>query len=287
MKGDRSIFGFFLFGCMVTVVFILYPAYYAIELSFYSSTSLISQGDWVGLDNYRAVLASDDFWSAFGNGLVFAGTAIFLQVVLGIGIAMLLNAKIPAQSLVRGIAILPYLLPTVVVALVFKWMLNGATGVLTRAGELLGFGTINWFETPEAAMLSVIVLSVWIWTPFVVVSVLAGLQSISQDLYAAAEVDGATVWQQFWHITLPQLRPVLTVVVLLRGIWMFNKFDIVWLMTEGGPLRATEHLPILAYRMAFQQFDIGQGAAVATISFLMLSVVVLIYFKFFPLEEKS
>ncbi|MEM6901882.1 MAG: sugar ABC transporter permease [Pseudomonadota bacterium] len=287
MKGDRTIFGFFLFGCLVTAVFILYPAYYAIELSFYQSTSLVSQGEWVGLDNYRAVLASDDFWNAFDNGLFFAGFAILLQVVLGIGIAMLLNAAIPAQSIVRGVAILPYLLPTVVVALVFKWMLNGATGVLTRFGEMLGFGTINWFETPDAAMLSVIVLSVWIWTPFVVVSVLAGLQSIPQELYAAAKVDGATAWQQFWHITLPQLRPVLTVVVLLRGIWMFNKFDIVWLMTQGGPLRSTEHLPILAYRMAFERFDLGQGAAIATISFLMLSAVVLVYFKFFPLEEKS
>lgn len=287
MNGDRTIFGFFFFGCAVTVIFILYPAYYAIELSFFASQSLIDQGEWVGLQNYAEVLNDENFWNALRNGFVFAGSAIVLQVVLGLGIAMLLDATIPAKPVVRGIAILPYLLPTVVVALTFKWMLDGATGVLTRAGEILGFGTVNWFETPEAAMLSVIVLSVWIWTPFVVVSILAGLQSINQDLYSAAKVDGASPWQRFWHVTLPQLAPVLTVVVLLRGIWMFNKFDIVWLMTQGGPLRSTEHLPILAYRQAFQQFDLGNGAAVATISFLILSTIVLIYFRFFPLDDKD
>lgn len=286
MRSDAIILGFFVLGCIVTGVFILYPAFYAIQLSFFDSPSVIARGDFVWFGNYLRVLDNPDFWNALGNGFVFAGLSIVLQIGLGIGIAMILNSAIPAKSVVRGIAILPYLLPTVVVALTFSWMMQ-SNGVLTVGGEMIGLGTINWFETPNAAMASIILLSVWIWTPFVVVSILAGLQSIPQDLYSAAKVDGANALQRFWHITLPQLRPVLTVVVLLRGIWMFNKFDIVWLMTKGGPLQATEHLPILAYREAFTRFDMGSGAAIATLSFLILSAIVFVYFYFFPIEERE
>jgi len=126
---------------------------------------------------------------------------------------------------------------------------------------------------------------VWIWTPFVVTCVLAGLQSIPSQLYEAARVDGAGVLKQFWHITLPGLRSVLIVVILLRGIWMFNKFDVIWLLTKGGPLNETETLPTLAYRKAFLEFDLGGGAAVATVSFLMLACIILIYLRFFPIDE--
>ena len=115
---------------------------------------------------------------------------------------------------------------------------------------------------------------------------LAGLQSVPEELYEAAKVDGANARQRFWHITLPQLKSVLTVVILLRTIWMFNKFDIVWLMTAGGPMHGTEHLPILAYRKAFEAYDIGAGAAVSTLSFIILSVAVMIYFWKFPIDEK-
>jgi multiple sugar transport system permease protein len=120
----------------------------------------------------------------------------------------------------------------------------------------------------------------------VTICVLAGLQTIPPALYEAAKVDGAGPVARFLHVTLPQLKPVLTVVVLLRAVWMFNKFDIIWLLTRGGPLGATEHLPILAYKRAFSLFDVGGGAAVATVSFLVLMTVVTIYIRLFPLEEK-
>ena len=285
--GDGAIYGLFFFGLAVTAVVIIYPAFYAIELSFQRVESFISEPEWVGLDNYVRVLADPEFWSALRRGVVFAGTTIVLQVVLGIAIAMLLDAAIPFKRLVRGVAILPYLLPTLIVALVFRWMLNDPIGIFTVAADNLGFGVIDWFGTPGRAMALVIAVSVWIWTPFVTVAVLAGLQSIPETLYEAAKVDGASAWQRFWHITLPQLSPVLTVIVLLRAIWMFNKFDIIWLLTGGGPLQGTEHLPILAYRKAFQSYDVGMGATVSTISFLILTVGVLIYFKMFPLDTKD
>jgi multiple sugar transport system permease protein len=199
---------------------------------------------------------------------------------------MVLNQRFFGQRLVRGLATLPYLLPTVVVALTFQWMTDGSFGLVTVLARDLGFGTIPWFELPWTAMMSVIFASVWLWTPFVTICVLAGLQTIPPALYEAARVDGAGALARFWHITLPQLKPVLTVVVLLRAIWMFNKFDIIWLLTRGGPLGATEHLPILAYKKAFSLFDVGGGAAVATVSFLILTALVSLYFRLFPLEEK-
>jgi multiple sugar transport system permease protein len=144
---------------------------------------------------------------------------------------------------------------------------------------------INWFESPGAAMTSVILVSVWMWTPFVTTCFLAALQTVPTSLYEAAKVDGTTAVQRFFHITLPMLKPILTVVVLLRAIWMFNKFVVIWLLTMGGPIGSTEHLAILSYRRAFSLFDIGGGAAIATISFAILSVAVFIYFRIFPLED--
>lgn len=287
MPGDRVLYALFLFAIALTGVLILYPAYHALELSFHRLESFISTPEWVGLDNYATVLQMGDFWWALLRGIVFAGSAIVLQIVLGIGFALLLDSRIPGKALFRGVAVLPYLLPTVVVALTFQWMLDGSVGILTEVARALGFDYIPWGEDPTVAMVTVVVISVWIWTPFVTLACLAGLQSIPEELYEAARVDGASPWQQFWHVTLPQLRPVLLVVLLLRAIWMFNKFDIVWLMTKGGPQQATEHLPILAYRQAFDAYDVGVGATVSAISFLLLSASILVYFRFFPLDEKE
>lgn len=143
----------------------------------------------------------------------------------------------------------------------------------------------DWGANPATAMGVIVMVSVWIWTPFVVTCVLAGLQGIPAQLYEAAHVDGASAWKQFWHITLPGLRSVMIVVILLRGIWMFNKFDVVWLLTKGGPLNETETLPTLAFRRAFVEFNLGGGAAVATMSFLLLAIVILVYLRLFPIDE--
>ena len=287
MRGESVLYSIFGVAIALTALLILYPAYHALELSFQDLDSFISKPVWIGLKNYTDVLAMPEFWAALGRGLIFSGATIALQIVLGIGFAMLLDAAIPAKPLVRGLAVLPYLLPTIIVALTFQWMLDSTVGVFTQGVRLFGYSYIPWGESAGAAMTVVIVLSVWIWTPFVTLAFLAGLQAVPGELYEAARVDGATAWQRFWHITLPQLRPVLTVVLLLRAIWMFNKFDIIWLTTRGGPLQGTEHLPILAYRKTFELYQVGQGAAVSAISFLILSAFILVYFYFFPLDEKE
>jgi multiple sugar transport system permease protein len=272
-------------GLLVTLALIVAPVVYAISLSFYKLDSFVGDPTWVGFDNYIAVVKLPEFWQALWNGVVYSFGSIVLQVVLGIGFALVLNEVFPGRNFIRGLSILPYLLPTVVVVLTFKWMVDGSIGIITHAVEAMGLPPINWFESPGAAMTSVILVSVWMWTPFVTTCFLAALQTVPTSLYEAAKVDGTTAVQRFFHITLPMLKPILTVVVLLRAIWMFNKFDVIWLLTQGGPIGSTEHLAILSYRRAFSLFDIGGGAAIATISFAILSVAVFIYLRIFPLED--
>lgn len=286
MSSKATIYSFLMVGLLVTLVLIVAPVAYAISLSFYRLDSFVGTPTFVGLDNYVAILKLPEFWRALWNGLIYSGGSIVLQVVLGIGFALILNETFPGRNFIRGLSILPYLLPTVVVILTFKWMVDGSIGVLTKAIASAGLPPVDWFESSGAAMASVILVSVWMWTPFVTTCFLAALQTVPISLYEAARVDGTTAVQRFFHITLPMLKPILTVIVLLRAIWMFNKFDVIWLLTRGGPVGSTEHLAILSYRHAFNLFDIGGGAAIATISFAILSVAVFFYFRVFPLEDE-
>ena len=286
VNSKATIYSFLGVGMAVTLALIVAPVVYAVSLSFYRLDSFVGTPQWVGLGNYIAVLSRPEFWSALTSGLIYSFGSIVLQLVLGIGFALVLNEVFPGRNFVRGLSILPYLLPTVVVVLTFKWMVDGSIGIITAGIAALGLPPVNWFESPGAAMTSVIFVSVWMWTPFVTTCFLAALQTVPASLYEAARVDGTTAVQRFFHITLPMLKPILTVVVLLRAIWMFNKFDVIWLLTRGGPVGATEHLAILSYRHAFSLFDIGGGAAIATISFLILSAVVFVYFRLFPLETE-
>ena len=283
-KDRHIIIPFLTPGVLITFFFIVVPFFMAIRLGFYHMESYISPPKFVGFANYIQIFHESSFWNALKNGFVYGFISIALQVSIGIGIALILNETFKGKSFIRGLTLLPYILPTVVVALTWQWMLDGSIGVITHAVNKLGLGKVNWLETPTLAMFTVIMVSVWTWTPFVTTCFLAALQTIPLDLMDAAKVDGTTSWQRFFYITLPILKPILVIIILLRGIWMFNKFDIIWIMTKGGPLGATEHLPILTYQKAFQTYDIGGGTAVATISFVILFVIVFIYLKIFPIE---
>lgn len=285
MVQDRRIVALFIGSISLLAFIIGGPLIYAVMLSFYSARSFMSEPEWVGLSNYIKVLQDPLFWNSLTNGLTIALSSIVLQVVLGVGIAMVLNKRFLGQTIARSIAILPYFLPTVVACLVAQWILEPNYGLVKTALASIGVGMLDWSSHAFTAKGTIILVSVWLWTPFVVTCVLAGLQTIPTQLYEAARVDGAGAWTQFWHITIPGLRSVLIVVILLRGIWMFNKFDLIWLLTKGGPLNQTETLPTLAYRKSFIEYNLGGGAAVATISFLLLSGVILIYLRLFPIDD--
>jgi multiple sugar transport system permease protein len=269
--------------------FIFFPVAYSVYLSFTDSHALYPDYEYVGFANYPRLLAEPEFWASAWNGTVWSVSTILLQLVLGVGIAMILNESFPGRGLVRGIALFPYVVPTIVTILVWKWMLNATYGTVNYF--LTSLGLVRdpvVFLSPRWIMVSLIVIGVWQFFPFVVISVLARLQTIDLELYEAAEIDGANAWRRFLHITLPALRYVLFVVILLRTFFMFTKFDMPWLMSEGGGLGAPiQNLPIMAFRRAFGFLQAGEAAAISVMLFAMLIAFTIVYFRVFRRESEA
>lgn len=266
---------------------LLYPLAYGVWMSFFQRHLLDPEGTWVGLTNYVWLLTNREFWEALWHSVVWAGATVSFQVMLGTFAALLLHEPFRGRSLVRGLVLFPYMTPVVSVVLVWMLLYNALYGVLNYL--LLRLGVIErplaWLAHPDTALWSVILVGTWKYFPFVVVMVLARLQVIPQELYEAARVDGAGPLARFLAITLPQLRDVLVVVALLRTIWMFNNFEVVFLLTGGGPLRSTMTLPILVYEQAFGLYDVGRGSAVAVAMFLILVGVMRLYLRLVSREE--
>lgn len=267
---------------------LLYPVGYGVWLSFFKKHSFFPEQRFVGLANYVYLLHDPDFWISLWHGTVYSVSTISLQIVLGIIAALLLNEAFLGRNLVRGVILFPYLIPTVVAIILWKWLLNNQFGLVNALLITLGLieTPISWMGK-DYIMISLIIISVWQFFPFVVLSVLARLQTIPPELYEAAAVDGAGVCSRFIYVTLPQLKKVLFIVILLRSIWMFTKFDTVWLLTQGGGAeRYIRTLPVYAYMRTFMYYQAGLGAAIAVVMFGILILVTLLYFKLFRGEEE-
>ncbi|MGD9923177.1 MAG: carbohydrate ABC transporter permease [Variibacter sp.] len=263
----------------VLAVFSIYPTVSSVWLSLHAKHVFEPTSTFVGLQNYLTLLKSEDFWLSLSNGVIFGAATVSLQLLLGIGTALLLQNRFRGRGFVRGLVLLPFVVPTIVAVLIWKWMLNDLYGVVNLTLVRLGIisDPILWFASPSLAMATVIFINVWLFFPFITIHALARLQMIPAELYDAARVDGAGALQRFHHVILPQLRSTILLVVFIRFIWQFNKFDSVWLLTEGGPLGATQTLPLLAYLKAFGEYQLGLGAAVATSIFLILSGCAVLY----------
>jgi multiple sugar transport system permease protein len=265
----------------------IYPVGYGVWISFFDKHALFPQERFVGLANYVYLLHDDQFWASLWNGVVYAGTTIVLQVVLGVVAALVLHEAFPGRNVVRGLVLFPYMIPTVVAVILWKWLLNNQFGLVNYGLVELGLvdQPISWMGH-SYIMLSLIFISVWQFFPFVVLAVLARLQTIPDELHDAAKVDGASALRRLVHVTLPQLQAVLFITVLLRGIWMFTKFDTVWLITQGGGAeKYVRTLPVYAYLRTFNYYQAGMGAAVATVMFLILVVATVIYFRIYRREQ--
>ena len=266
---------------LLFMALILYPLGQSLVLSLHRTSTLTLQSRFVGLDNFRVLLADPEFIQAFVNTLIWTAGAVTLQLVCGVGMALLLHGSLVGRSLARGIVLFPYLLPTAVAVLVWRWLFNDLYGYVNYV--LLSAGLVDhplaWLSRMPDAMVSVILVGAWKFFPFVVIAVLARLQSIPDALYEAARVDGASRFAQFRDITLPQIAGVLSIVVLLRAIWDFKEFDLIYLMTGGGPAGGTETMPILVYRQAFQLLNFGRGAAVSVAMLLFMLLFFLVYFR--------
>jgi multiple sugar transport system permease protein len=255
------------------------PLGYSLWSSFLIDT--LGTPEFVGLRNYVEILTSGKFFFYLWNSVVFAVSTTVLSLVVGLLFALVVNRALFGGGTLRTLMVFPYLLPTVVVAYLWQFLLNQNLGLVNRILLDLGLITtpIAFFGSVSMAMPSVITASVWKWGSFAFFIILANLQTIPDEYFERARVQGASQWQQFRDITFPHLRGAILLILLVRGIWMFNKFDIIWLTTRGGPAGATTTLPIRVYDLAIRLGRFGQATTLAIIMFLLLSVVGVVYLK--------
>jgi ABC-type sugar transport system permease subunit len=248
--------------------------------STFSIHTLTRARRFVGADNYLWLAQDPGVRAALGRSLVWTAGTVLGQVLVALGLALLLNRQIAGRGLYRTLVLFPYIVPTVVAALIFRFMLEPTVGIvnyLLQAGGLIA-APQAWLATPSTAMTAVILIGIWKHMPFMVVLLLGRLQAVPTELYEAARIDGSNAWQELRHITLPWLLPVLTVAMLLRTIWAFNEFDIIYLLTSGGPLTATTTMPLIIRQIAFSTLDMGKASAVALAMCVMLLGAVGLYF---------
>ena len=266
----------------------LFPAVYNVILAFQKLSPYESPGDavWVGLSNFTAIFTAQQTTQAAWNTAFWLTTVtVAIRLVLGMGLALLLQSKVVARWKLRGVCrtavLVPWMIPPVVAVACWKWMLDANTGVLNQV--LVGLGIVPrgvaFLADTSTVWWSVIAIVVWRELPFVVIVLMAGLQSIPQDQYEAASLDEAGSWKSFLHVTLPNLRPVLAVVISLTVIQTFNNFVYVWLSTGGGPGTYTQVLATQLYSAAFIGNNRGQGAAIGILLSLVMAVFALVYFR--------
>ena len=266
----------------------VYPVAEAVRLAFYDHNPLRpEESTFAGLANFREIWDDPLFWQSFRQAATWTAYSIVAQTVIGVALALLLHLPLRGISVFRGLLLFPYIVPTVVIALVLQWMLNAEIGVVNWA--LRGAGLIDenvyWLSTPSMAMASTVFLNVWKYTPFVTICVLARLQTIPLELYDAAKVDGAGTLRRFVDITLPQLAEVLTVVVIFRTIWTFNKFEEIYLLTKGGPGTSTFNLAIYSFEQSVANLRMGVGAATGVVMMFLLFAGSLVYMRVFRFAE--
>jgi ABC-type sugar transport system permease subunit len=265
---------------MVLLVFALvaYPFCYAVYLSLTQKYVGVPPV-FVGLENYIRLSSDGFFQRAVANSFIFTFSSVAFKLMLGVGMALVLTSNIRFRSFFTGVLLIPWVAPTVVSALNFLWIFDGSLGVLNyllvKVFRILPQG-VGWLSEPGTAMASVIGVNVWRGFPFFGISFLAGMKAIPGELYEAAAVDGASALQRFRHVTLPGIRNIVIIVVLLSTIWTFNDFAIVYILTKGGPGGATQVLPVFAYEMAFGAQRLGEAIAVALYMLPALAAVIIV-----------
>ena len=272
---------------LLILLLVAYPfvmaVYFALSNSFIGRPS-----HFVGIRNFVGLWDSDAFRQTFQNAFVFTGAAVGIKLVLGITLALLLNQQLWWKRLIRGTVLLPWVIPTALSTLGWWWMFNSLYSVVNWTGIALGLMDPpgpNWLGQKYYAMSAVIAVNVWRGLPFFAICILAGLVSIPRELYEAAEADGAGPMGRFWHITLPLLKPVLAIVVLFSTIFTFSDFNIVYVLTHGGPINSTHLFATLARQIGLESGQIGQGAAISLYLFPVLVFVVWVQLRFVRRQE--
>ncbi|MEC0753296.1 sugar ABC transporter permease [Bacillus haynesii] len=282
---------FYLFPAVLFMLALIgYPLIYNMILSFQnvSLTNISSQDiSFIGIDNYERLAQDKVFWASLKNTLLYTAGSVVFQFAIGFLLALFFSMKFRLAPFLRGLMMVSWLIPLTVTALLFKFMMASNEGVFNQL--LLSWGMIDnpipWLSDPNIAIWSVIIANIWVGIPFNMLLISAGLSSLPEDVYESASLDGANAFQKFIHLTLPLLRPVITVVMMLGFIYTFKVFDLVFVMTGGGPVHATEVLSTVSYRYSFDEFQFSMGAASANVLFFILLLVSLVYLRLIKKDE--
>jgi multiple sugar transport system permease protein len=267
---------------LFTVFVLVYPLIQNLINSLRHVSLIKGGGGWAGLQNFENVFTDGLFWLAFRNTVIYAVAGTLFAVVIGLGFALLLNIKMGRiNNVAAALYTIPWVISPVVAGFAWKWLLNDNFGIVNH--WLSGAGIITpgttWLGDPHTALLCVIVARVWQFYPFAMVMYLAGLQAIPLEQYEAASVDGASSFRRFFHITIPNLRSVTSVLLLLGVIWSFNDFNMVFVMTRGGPINSSMVLPVLVREFSFVHFDLGKGSALSIVIFTLLVSLSFLYLR--------
>jgi multiple sugar transport system permease protein len=277
---------FMLPAASILLLFLSYPLGLGIWMGF-TDARIGRPGVFIGLENYFSLFDDDVFWLSVFNTIVYTVVATVAKFGLGLWLALLLNHALPFKAIIRAIVLLPYIVPTVLSAIVFWWIYDPQFSIVSWSLHRMGLidQFIDFLGVPWHARWSVIVANVWRGIPFVAICLLAGLQTISPSLYEAAALDGANAWQRFRHVTVPMLMPILAVVLTFSVLFTFTDFQLIYAITRGGPLNATHLMATLAFQRAIPGGDLGQGAAISTamIPFLVAATL----FSYYGLQRRK
>jgi multiple sugar transport system permease protein len=290
LRTNRNWLGFWFMvpAAAFLILFLAYPLGLGVWLSF-TDARIGRSGEFIGLENYRWLAGDGVFWLSVFNTMLYTVVASAIKFAVGLYLAMLLNRHMPFKAIIRAVVLIPFIVPTVLSAVAFWWIFDTQFSILTwmlqRVGFIADTFQINWLGDATMARASVIFANIWRGVPFIAITLLAGLQTVSPSLYEAAVIDGATRWQMFRYITYPMLTPIIAVVMTFSVLFTFTDFQLIWVLTRGGPFNTTHLMATLSYQRAILGGYLGEGAAIATamIPFLLAAIM----FSWFGLQRRK
>jgi multiple sugar transport system permease protein len=282
LKRDKVTAMYFILPTMLLIGGLLFfPIGKAFVDSLYKSTLVLVKPQFVGFGNYIKIVTTDVFWQVLWHSVVWTVVVITFQFLIGLGSALLLDKYFPGRNVIRGIIILPWIIPGVIAGMLWVLLYDPQLGMINRILYELGIikSYVTWLADKNTALFAVIFVAIWKGFPFSALMYMAALQGVSQELIDAATIDGAGKWGQFFYVIIPAISPVIRITLLLTAIWTFNYFEIIYVMTRGGPGNSTHIFPTYIYNVGFKQFRFGLAASYALITFVMLLIFSLRYMK--------
>ncbi|MBL7005720.1 MAG: sugar ABC transporter permease [Spirochaetia bacterium] len=289
-KAQRIYIWFLLPGLVYVLLFVVYPIVFNVQLSFQNVTALnirAPRKPYIGLDNYVQVFTDPELPGILLNTLAFTIGSIAFQFAIGFAIALFLQKQFPLRDLFRSLIMIGWVLSPIVVGTIWRWMLNSDFGLLNFILQWIGVidTNISWLPQPKTAMTGVVMANIWLGVPFNMMLLTGGLANLPESVYESATIDGANRFQQFFKITIPLIRQTIAATIMLGFIYTLKVFDLIWVMTNGGPVNATTTMPVWSYRASFVLFKFSQGATISNVLFAMTLVLAIVYIYFFGNKE--